>query len=633
MAGKYISGQKNEEFFSAYLNDKEFGKLGDNASKFIKQLYPDIADSTTIHALKVGGMGLKPDVKVLVEGDETNISIKKGRGNSVHQEKTSLFLLYCKDYLNMDEETRNCFLAYLYGDGTLDGKGRVEDRLEGNDLYEKYGQEIKIIHDFLLKNCRPLIERFLVYGRRGKELNIKADYLFHGQINDGIWCPLDETVDFLVEKAKQQANSDTPTIGPLTLQTWNRNLKGSPKLEDRRDSIQIKWGSKILKYIAEINNKYLEKIKNSPTLAKPRYFGDNSHGFSNAREIATGLNGCRVRNLRGALLGLINTIFTGNALTDVISCELLTNSKPDIKITIGENNVSIFLGESNSVHQENFLEFLDFCRSKFQMNKEVENALRFIYYGDGTTDGSGKVEDRLKDSSTIKRLYPDKVSIAQDFFDHHRRDLAKRFLVTGKYTDKPEADYVFHGNVENGISISYDSVLDYIESFNGKRNGLLSIGPLSFQMWNRNLSGNKDKEYKRESIQIKWPSMPKRIKEAYAFLKSKEERSKIEGINAEYELVSLLNKNRNNHNPLWVELKNRLNLPANDIYAIRVSRQVHSNFLEQTIYPKSDLYLCKARIDENKLDEFGYVLDEDIIKKDKIFIEPINESGISCNLC
>ena len=126
--------------------------------------------------------------------------------------------------------------------------------------------------------------------------------------------------------------------------------------------------------------------------------------------------------------------------------------------------------------------------------------------------------------------------------------------------------------------------------------------------------------------------MPKRIKEAYAFLKSKEERSKIEGINAEYELVSLLNKNRNNHNPLWVGLKNRLNLPANDIYAIRVSRQVHSNFLEQTIYPKSDLYLCKARIDENKLDEFGYVLDEDIIKKDKIFIEPINDSGISCKI-
>lgn len=629
-----ISGIQNEIEFSSSLNNKHFCELGQNAAKFIKQLYPSIEENTTIQAIKVGGMGLKPDVIVSVLNDDTNVSIKKGGGNSVHQEKISLFLMFCKDYLSMSDSTRNSFLAYLYGDGTLDGKGQIEDRLDGNDLRKEYEEDIKNIQTFLLANSRALIERFLVYGRRGKELNIKADYLYHGVISDGVWCPLDETVDFLVEKAKNKSFSNAPGIGPLTLQTWNRNLSGKPNLEDRRHSIQVKWGEKIKEYISEINKIYLEKIKNNPSLAIPRIFGDNSHGFTNAKEIAAGLDGCRVRNLRGSLLGLINSMFVGAALTDVISCKIIKKGKPDLQITIGDRtkNVSVFVGSGNSVHQENFSEFLDFCRNTLRMTLEEENALRFIYYGDGTLNGSGAVDNRLSDSRTIKKMYPDQVSIAQHFFDQHRRELAKRFLVTGKYVDMPEADCVFHGNVQTGISMSYDDILDYIEGFIGCSNGLLSIGPLSFQMWNRNLSGDSNTEYKRESLQIKWASMQKRIKEAYAMVKVKEERSKINGINAEYELVSMLNRNRSNDNPLWSDLRRILDLPEKDIYAIRVSHQIHSAYLNQTIYPKSDIYLCKADISEDTLEAMGYALDEDTANEYEINIEPIKGSGISCKI-
>lgn len=629
-----ISGVQNEIEFSESLNNKHYDELGQNAAEFIKQLYPSVESETTIHAMKVGGMGLKPDVIVSVHDDETNISLKKGSGNSVHQEKTSLFLLFCKDNLNMSDEVRNSFLAYLYGDGTLDGKGQVEDRLDGDELRNEYKEEINNIQSFLLANSRALIERFLVYGRRGKELNIKADYLYHGLISDGVWCPLDETVDFLVEKAKCKCFVNSPAIGPLTLQTWNRNLQGKPNLEDRRHSIQIKWGGKIREYISEINKIYLEKIKDDDSLAKPRVFGDNSHGFSNAKEIAAGLDGCRVRNLRGSLLGLINNMFNGVALTDVISCKLIKKGKPDIQITIGNRtkNVSVFIGSGNSVHQENFIEFLDFCRKDLHMTPAEEESLRFIYYGDGTLDGTGDISKRLKDSRTIKNLYPQKTSIAQSFFDKHRRELAKRFLVTGKYVDSPAADCVFHGNVQEGISMSYDDVLDYIENYSGTRNGLLSIGPLSFQMWNRNLSGARDTEFKRESLQIKWASMPERIKEAYSMFKVKKELSKIDGINAEYELVSMLNKNRSKNNPLWSELSNVLDLPDENVFAIRVSHQIFSDFLGQTIYPKSDIYLCKANISEATLEAMGYAFDEDIAEEYDIDIEPIKGSGISCKI-
>ena len=635
MKKQSISGIQNEIEFSESLNNKQYGELGRNAAKFIKQLYPLVQDATTIHAVKVGGKGLKPDVVVSVQDDETNVSIKKGGGNSVHQEKTSLFLLFCKEHLNMSDETRDSFLAYLYGDGTLDGKGQIEDRLDGDDLRKEYEKDIRNIQAFLLANSRALIERFLVYGRRGKELNIKADYLYHGIITDGVWCPLDETVDFLVEKAKKRSFSNNPAIGPLSLQTWNRNLSGKPKFEDRRHSIQVKWGGKIREYIQEINDIYLEKIKQNPSLAIPRIFGDNSHGFTNAREIAAGLDGCRVRNLRGSLLGLVNNMFVGAALTDVISCKTIKKGKPDLQITIGNEtkNVSVFVGNGNSVHQENFSEFIEFCRKKLLMTPEEEKSLRLIYYGDGTLDGSGEVENRLMNSRSIKKLYPEAVSVAQFFFDKHRRELAKRFLVTGKYVDQPKADCVFHGDVQKGISMSYVDILDYIEKFTGTRNGLLSIGPLSFQMWNRNLSGDPDTEYKRESLQIKWSSMPERIREAYAMVKVKEERSKISGINAEYELVSMLNSNRSKNSLLWGELRRKiLDLPEDGIYAIRVSRQIHSDFLNQTIYPKSDIYLCKADISEETLESMGYALDEDTAAEYGIDIEPIKGSGISCKI-
>ena len=634
MDEKKVTGFQNESDFSNAIDQKEFCQLDPCAARFIRQLYPSVEDETVVNATRIGGMGLKPDVVVSVNGDETNVSIKKGGGNSVHQEKISYFLLYCKENLGMPDDVRDSFLAYFYGDGTLDGKGLLEDRLDGDELRDEYSDEIKKIQAFLLDNSRPLIERFLVYGRRGRDLNVKADYLYHGHITDGVWCPLDETVDFLVEKAVVEATVSAPAIGPLTLQTWNRNLSGEERLEDRRHSLQIKWGGRIKEYISEINARYLEKIRNNPQLAEPRIFGDNSHGFSNAREIAEGMDGCRVMNLRGALLGLINTVFPGAALTDIVRCSVINAAKPDLRITIGERsaNVSIFVGSGNSVHQENFVEFLAFCRESLGMTAAEESALRFIYYGDGTVGGTGNVADRLPDSRTIKQRYPLQTSVAQAFFDKHRRELASRFLVTGKSLDKPNAEYVFHGNVQNGIAISYNAVLDYIERYEGTGSGLLSIGPLSFQIWNRNLSGDAGKEYKRESLQIKWSSMPLGIAEACAMQKANQERSRIDGINAEYELVSLLNRNRTKTNPLWSIFSDSFGVPSEDVYAIRVSQQVYSDFLGQTIYPKSDVYLCRANIPEEVMHANGYALDEDLVKEFGIDVIPLPGSGISCKI-
>lgn len=630
----YISGVQNEVEFTEYLNDKQYYELGTNAAKFIKQIYPDIKTSTKISAEKIGGMGLKPDVTIDIERDQTFVSLKKGTGNSVHQETTSKFLLFCKNELNMSDDVRNSFLLYLYGDGTLDGKGDVEDRLEGEELKTTYKSEIKKIQSFLNSNKRILLERFLVYGRRGKELNIKADYLYHGFITEGTWGPLDYIVDYLIEKS-ENSNDQGPSIGPLTLQTWNRNVKGNPQTESRRHSIQIKWGGNITEHIKIANERYLQDLVQSPEKAAGRIFGDNSHGFRNAEEIARGLDECKTKNIRGALLGLINTIFPSCGLSSIINCEQINRAKPDIKIIVEglSTNVSVFIGNGNAVHQENFNEFVEFCKNELHMSDKEEHALRLVYYGDGTTTGKGKLENRLQSSSLIKKAYPAEIRIAQDFFNKNKRALAKRFLVTGKYLEQPAADYIFHGDVNTGICLPYDIILDYIEETDCKKNGLLSIGPLSFQMWNRNLSGKKSTEHKRESLQIKWSSMVKWLETIQSYYRKKKLEKQIDGTTAEYELVALLNQNRTKQNPLWKFIMAELSLDNLDnVFAIRATHLVESEFLGIKLYPKSDLYLCQADITDDILETNSYQIDETILETENIDIKPIIGTGISCKI-
>lgn len=627
-----ISGLQNELEFADYLNEKKYHELNYNSLKFIKQIYPGINSNTIISAKKIGGMGLKPDIIIDVEKALTYISLKKGSGNSVHQETISKFLLFCKNELNMTDEVRNSFLLYLYGDGTLDGKGEIEERLDGKELRAKYNFDLNQIQAFLNKHKRVLIERFLVYGRRGRELNIKADYLYHGYISNGTWAPLDYIVDYLIERS-EETTKEGPSIGPLTLQIWNRNIKGNPKTEDRRHSIQIKWGGNIKEHINIANKRFLGDLIKTPQIALDRVFGDNSHGFKNSKEIAHGLNESKVKHIRGALLGLINSIFPGCGLSSMIYCEQINKAKPDLKITIEgySKNVSVFIGTGNGVHQENFNDFVEYCKNELYMTSNEENALKLVYYGDGTVDGTGKIENRLK-NSTIKTTYLNEISISQAFFNRNKRKLAKRFLITGINFDKPAADYIFYGDVNKGICLPYDVILDYIEETDFNINSLLSIGPLSFQMWNRNLSGNSSAEHKRGSLQIKW-GIAKWLEIIQSYNIQKKLERQLDGITAEYELVALMNQNRTKNNPLWRFIMSKLSLTSlENIFAIRVNHLVESKFLGIKIFPKSDLYLCEANISEDLLEANSYHIDELILENMNIQSVPIIGSGISCKI-
>lgn len=628
MKGKN-DGIKNENEIVEAFNGKRIKELSEIHKKFLEQLDSEISDETVVHAKKVGGQGFKPDVEIELNNRIWNVSVKKGSGNSVHQEKTEYFIYYCMKFLDMTEKEKNSLLLYLYGDGTIDGDSDVDDRLSDDELVEAYSSEIKDVQKFLDRNKKALLERFLVFGRLGKQKNISADYMYHGNAVTGVWCPLDNySIEHL---ANSYVNDGKLSIGPLSLQVWNRNLLGKKNLEDRRHSIQIKWAS-CHTCIESMNAKYLHEYNNKIE-TQQRIMGDNKQGFENQNKLVILLDGQRVDKLEPALKSIIKEIFPEANNQEVITCSSLKENdiKPRIIINLGDKcaYLSVFMGSGNSVHQENIKTFLPYCEEELKMTSDEKDAFLQILYGDGTIDGNSESKDRLNDAQ-IKREYTKQISIVQGFLNNNKRALVERFLVYGKSgLDKNiKSDYIYYGTEATGRLISSSDAVDHIVDQKASTSAVLSIGSLTIQTWNRNLNKKIEKEKKRNSIQVKWGSIKKNLQEIRNYI-DVNQKGTIDGDWEEYELVAKLNRNRCLESKIWKEIAEKLDLAdIKDIYAIKVCKTVYSSLAERNVLPKADIFLVKGHIPHSRLIENNYWLDEDVIKNLKVKIVP--KSGISC---
>lgn len=630
-------GVENEKQIVDAINERQIKRLAEYQKRFIHEVFVDANDDEVVHAKKVGGQGYKPDVEIEINNLKYNVSVKKGGGNSVHQEKTDYFIHYCMKFLGMTEEERESLLLFLYGDGTVDGDSIPEERLKDEELVETYKNEIEIVQKFLDRNKRNLLERFLIYGRLGRENNIKADYIYHGDAIEGAWCPLDfDTIDYL----SSLPNSETAplSIGPLTIQVWNRNLTGKPELENRRNSIQVKWGA-CKTYVQKINELNMKKMKeqnefNNSESSISRTAGDNHQGFENQDNIISMLNNSRMAELPFALKNLVIEIYPNIAASEVISATKISGNdvKPRIVISVnGEvKNLTVFMGSGNSVHQEKLDKFLEYCREELSISEDEEIALLTIMYGDGSLDGKSDAKDRLKNTEEVKEKYGNQVDIAQDFFNRHKRELVERFLIYGKggKAKNIKADYIYYGTDTTGRTLAYPTVIEYIVKEDNSESALLSLGALTVQPWNRNPEAKPNLEDRRNSIQIKWGGMKQDMAAIYNEINDGN-KGTADGDWEEYELVSKLNRDKRVNNRIWSILCDKLDLMnLEDVYAIRVSNMVYSKLSERVVLPKADVYLVKGKINHQVLLNNNYWLDEDAIEGLKV--APIENSGISC---
>ena len=214
----------NEDKLINYINNNNFNQdLPFSARKIAKQQKPDICINHN-NTLKY-------------------ISVKKGSGNSVHQEKIEVFFPYCERIIGASQ--LNYLKLFHYGDNTTDDSGST--RYNASEAKIRYIEEISKLNNVLNEpiNLVKFIDRFLFVGNIGSTY---VDVIYHGNIDSGLWASREEIIEYIIN---QRFPTNAVHFGPLTYQVWGRNENWTAVHPDRRYVMQVKWGS-IIRDLEEI---------------------------------------------------------------------------------------------------------------------------------------------------------------------------------------------------------------------------------------------------------------------------------------------------------------------------------------------------------------------------------------------
>ena len=228
------NGFVNEnEIVYEFSNNKNYEELNQNLQNVLLTVNNNIIPNS-YKVRKIGGAN-KADFSILLDDKEIYISIKKGSGNSLHQESIEDFISFLDNFIESDESVFNDLRFYIWGDGSLNGVAPIVNRMSASELKIKFPSLIQNIQLYFNKHQNELARRFIVDGAVSKN---KADYLLYG---DKMNCSIvaeNKILEYVKSKEKKPLS-----IGILTFQAWNRNLSGIPNKENRRGQIQIKWGT------------------------------------------------------------------------------------------------------------------------------------------------------------------------------------------------------------------------------------------------------------------------------------------------------------------------------------------------------------------------------------------------------
>jgi hypothetical protein len=237
MFGDNSSGFANENEIIDYLNNTKYvDNLNSNFKAFLSFLFSQNLNGKTVSAYKPTGQ-VKPDIGIIIDENEKYVSVKKGSGNSVHQEQLVEFESFL-DSCGVSKRIINYLKEFHYGDGSTDGNGG--ERIRASQWQAQNLTKITQINiaintpDILMES----LNRFLFIG------NIPdapvVDVVYHGNIEDGLWASREEIIEYLIPNHN---NATTVHFSNLTYQVWNRNLNYNPKTANRRHTMQIKWPS------------------------------------------------------------------------------------------------------------------------------------------------------------------------------------------------------------------------------------------------------------------------------------------------------------------------------------------------------------------------------------------------------
>lgn len=237
-------------------------------------------------------------------------------------------------------------------------------------------------------------------------------------------------------------------------------------------------------------------------------------GIQIEKEIITHINGKYFDELNNNIQAFMISIYGINLNKNkkFKVSKFYNNYKPDIVI---EHNgikkyISIKSGKSCSIHQEHIYSFINFLHD-LNCPMQVANELKYFQFNDETKDGTGTIR---KNAMDFQENNYDSIKLINNFFNRKEimDKIIDRLLFTGEYFGIPKAEYIYYGNLENGIWADSEKIKNYLKEKHIFSSSIHS-SKLYYQSLHRNLKFELEHEYRRYYIQFKWYSIEEDLKE------------------------------------------------------------------------------------------------------------------------
>ena len=223
-------GIYNEIKFVGLFDGKKVRDMNKSLRELLLKLFGPLTGEEYIECWK-SKFNEKADIKIRINGDIKGISIKMGESNSIHQEHLTSITNYLLN-IGVNNAIVNKLADYIIGD--INGT-RVDattyKKLKKEDIIEIK----KALSDLYIKVS--LIIRFLFKGKESELYD--ADAIIHGTPNKFLWATKSEVLKYLIDYP--DGDTINVKVGPLFIQSRNRNLKRKEAAKIDENYIQVKW--------------------------------------------------------------------------------------------------------------------------------------------------------------------------------------------------------------------------------------------------------------------------------------------------------------------------------------------------------------------------------------------------------
>ena len=187
--------------------------------------------------------------------------------------------------------------------------------------------------------------------------------------------------------------------------------------------------------------------------------------------------------------------------------------KADICITYKSRKYYISLknGTSSYLHCEYIKTFILFLR-KYGISEETQKTLLYYHFGDCTLNGTGK---KRYSRNEIIKILGNKISKANLELNSNKelvRDFVIKCIFEGNKDHQQAADYIYHGDENNGVMCSKKQIMNFIMRRNFDTLISPHIGPIIINPYVRYVNFKELHPERRNIVCYNWRNLENNMK-------------------------------------------------------------------------------------------------------------------------